>query len=116
VFATADGYLALAMPGLRALGEVLGLSALATMDENVDGHTRRDEITAMVRFVLPSERRANGWPCTTDGSRSTSRAPVWLRLGSCSSESGGQHASAYWLRAWRNSSGAARPAKPRMMS
>jgi crotonobetainyl-CoA:carnitine CoA-transferase CaiB-like acyl-CoA transferase len=53
VFATADGYLALAMPSLRTLGELLDLPALAAMDENVEGHTRRDEITAMVRSRLP---------------------------------------------------------------
>jgi crotonobetainyl-CoA:carnitine CoA-transferase CaiB-like acyl-CoA transferase len=60
VFATADGYLALAMPGLRALGEALGLPALAAMDDNVDGHARRDEITAMVRARLP-ERTTGEW-------------------------------------------------------
>lgn len=49
VFATADGYLALAMPSLRVLGELLDRPELAAMDENVDGHTRRDEITALVR-------------------------------------------------------------------
>ena len=60
VFATADGYLALAMPNLRALGEVLGLPELAAMDDHVDGHTRRDEITAMVRGRLP-ERTTGEW-------------------------------------------------------
>ena len=60
VFATADGYLALAMPSLRALGELLGLPALAAMDENVDGHARRDEITAMVRSRLPA-RTTDEW-------------------------------------------------------
>lgn len=60
VFATADGYLALAMPSLRTLGEVLGVPALAAMDDNVDGHTRRDEITAMVRTRLP-ERTTAEW-------------------------------------------------------
>jgi crotonobetainyl-CoA:carnitine CoA-transferase CaiB-like acyl-CoA transferase len=60
VFATSDGYLALAMPNLRALGEVLGLPELAAMDDNVDGHIRRDEITAMVRGRLP-ERTTDEW-------------------------------------------------------
>lgn len=60
VFSTADGYLALAMPSLRALGEVLGLPDLAGMDDHVDGHTRRDEITAMVRSRLP-ERTTDEW-------------------------------------------------------
>lgn len=60
VFATADGYLALAMPSLRALGEVLGIPELAAMDDHVDGHTRRDEITALVRARLP-ERGTQEW-------------------------------------------------------
>ena len=60
VFATADAYLALAMPSLRTLGELLGEPALAAMDENTDGHTRRDEITAMVRAKLP-ERTTGAW-------------------------------------------------------
>lgn len=60
VFATADGYLALAMPSLRVLGELLGLRELAAMDENVDGHKRRDEITAMVRAALPT-RTTDEW-------------------------------------------------------
>jgi crotonobetainyl-CoA:carnitine CoA-transferase CaiB-like acyl-CoA transferase len=60
VFATSDGYLALAMPNLRSLGEVLGLPELAAMDDNVDGHSRRDEITAMVRARLP-ERTSDEW-------------------------------------------------------
>ena len=48
VFATADGYLALAMPDLPTLGAVLGRSELAEMDGNVDGHARRDGINAIV--------------------------------------------------------------------
>jgi crotonobetainyl-CoA:carnitine CoA-transferase CaiB-like acyl-CoA transferase len=60
VFATADGYLALAMPSLRALGGVLGLPSLAAMDDHVDGHARRDEITAMVRAALPG-RTTDQW-------------------------------------------------------
>ena len=64
VFATADGYLALAMPSLRVLGELLDLPELAAMDENVDGHTRRDEITAMVRVRCRSARRTSGSPCS----------------------------------------------------
>ena len=47
-FATADGYLALAFPPLAQLGEVLGIGEFAGMDDDVDGHTRRDEITALV--------------------------------------------------------------------
>jgi len=60
VFATADGYLALAMPSLEALSEVLGVPELAEMDDHVDGHTRRDEITALVQARLP-ERTTEDW-------------------------------------------------------
>jgi len=60
VFATADGYLALAMPSLEALSEVLDVPELAAMDDHVDGHTRRDEITALVQAKLP-ERTTEDW-------------------------------------------------------
>ncbi|MEV0400304.1 CoA transferase [Actinoallomurus sp. NPDC050550] len=52
VFATRDGHVALAMPPLDALGAALDLPALAEMDTDVDGHRRRDEITALVRERL----------------------------------------------------------------
>jgi crotonobetainyl-CoA:carnitine CoA-transferase CaiB-like acyl-CoA transferase len=59
-FATADGYLALAFPPLAQLGEALGVSGFAGMDDDADGHTRRDEITALVRARLP-ERSTAAW-------------------------------------------------------
>ena len=59
-FATADGYLALAFPPLAPLGEVLGIGEFAGMDDEVDGHARRDEITALVRARLP-ERGTAEW-------------------------------------------------------
>ena len=59
-FATADGYLALAFPPLAELGEVLGIGEFAGMDDDVDGHARRDEITALVRARLP-ERTTAEW-------------------------------------------------------
>jgi crotonobetainyl-CoA:carnitine CoA-transferase CaiB-like acyl-CoA transferase len=59
-FATADGYLALAFPPLAQLGEVLGIGEFAGMDDDVDGHARRDEITALVRARLP-ERSTAEW-------------------------------------------------------
>ena len=59
-FATADGYLALAFPPLAQLGEVLGIAEFAGMDDDVDGHARRDEITALVRARLP-ERSTAEW-------------------------------------------------------
>jgi crotonobetainyl-CoA:carnitine CoA-transferase CaiB-like acyl-CoA transferase len=59
-FATADGYLALAFPPLAQLGELLGIPEFAGMDDDVDGHSRRDEITALVRARLP-ERTTAEW-------------------------------------------------------
>ena len=43
-FATADGFLALAMPHLPTLGELIGEPSFADYDGEVDGWTRRDEI------------------------------------------------------------------------
>jgi crotonobetainyl-CoA:carnitine CoA-transferase CaiB-like acyl-CoA transferase len=60
VFETADGHLALAMPPLPALATALDLPALSGMDTDVDGHTRRDEITALVRARLPA-RTTGEW-------------------------------------------------------
>jgi crotonobetainyl-CoA:carnitine CoA-transferase CaiB-like acyl-CoA transferase len=47
-FATADGYLVLAFPPLARLGEILGIPALVAMDDERDGHARRDEIHRLV--------------------------------------------------------------------
>ncbi|MEW2500857.1 CoA transferase [Amycolatopsis sp. NPDC047767] len=60
VFETADGHLALAMPPLGALAVALDLPELSTMDTDVDGHAKRDEITALVRERLP-ERSTDDW-------------------------------------------------------
>lgn len=57
-FATADGYLALAFPSLATLGEVLDIPEFAGMDDEADGHARRDEITALVRARLPARATA----------------------------------------------------------
>ena len=59
-FETADGYLILAFPSLARLGEVLGISELAEMDDEVDGHARRDEIHTLVAARL-LDRPANEW-------------------------------------------------------
>lgn len=59
-FATADGYLALAFPSLAELGEVLDIPEFAGMDDETDGHARRDEITALVSARLP-ERTTGEW-------------------------------------------------------
>ncbi|WP_114560389.1 CaiB/BaiF CoA transferase family protein [Desertihabitans aurantiacus] len=45
-FATTDGYLALAMPSLRTLGEVIGAPELCAMDDEVHGWSHRDEVFA----------------------------------------------------------------------
>jgi crotonobetainyl-CoA:carnitine CoA-transferase CaiB-like acyl-CoA transferase len=57
-FATADGYLALAFPSLAVLGEVLDIPEFAGMDDEADGHARRDEITALVRARLTARATA----------------------------------------------------------
>jgi CoA:oxalate CoA-transferase len=48
IYATADGYLALAMGSVIRLGELLGLSALATFADPKSWFTRRDEIKQML--------------------------------------------------------------------
>jgi crotonobetainyl-CoA:carnitine CoA-transferase CaiB-like acyl-CoA transferase len=60
VFATAGGYLVLAFPPLARLGEVLGIPELSEMDDEVDGHARRDEIHALVAARLLG-RPAGDW-------------------------------------------------------
>lgn len=74
-FATADGYLALAFPPLAQLGELLGVPEFAGMDDDVDGHTRRDEITALVRARLP-ERTTAEW-LAEFGARGIWAGPVY---------------------------------------
>ena len=60
VFATKDGYVALAFPPLRRLGEVLGIHELDGMVDEVDGFARRDEIVRLVREKLV-ERATGEW-------------------------------------------------------
>jgi crotonobetainyl-CoA:carnitine CoA-transferase CaiB-like acyl-CoA transferase len=59
-FATADGFIAIAFPGLAELGAALGIPQFAGMDDETDGHARRDEITALVSARLP-ERTTAEW-------------------------------------------------------
>jgi crotonobetainyl-CoA:carnitine CoA-transferase CaiB-like acyl-CoA transferase len=59
-FTTADGHLILAFPPLARLGEVLGIPELAEMDDEVDGHARRDEIHALIAARL-LDRPASEW-------------------------------------------------------
>ncbi|MCP4385095.1 MAG: CoA transferase [Hyphomicrobiales bacterium] len=58
-FATADGYLVIAFPPLRRLGEVIGEDSFLAMDEEVDGWSRRDEIFAKTRERLKARTTAD---------------------------------------------------------
>ncbi|MEQ8479364.1 MAG: CaiB/BaiF CoA-transferase family protein [Hoeflea sp.] len=51
-FKTADGYLALAFPSLRTLGEIIAEPALLEMNDERDGWEKRDEIFALTRAKL----------------------------------------------------------------
>ncbi|WP_243075854.1 CaiB/BaiF CoA-transferase family protein [Microbacterium sp. SS28] len=59
-FATADGYLALAMPNMPTLGRLLDEPSFAEMDGEIDGWTRRDEIHAVVADKLRT-RTTSEW-------------------------------------------------------
>ena len=59
-FATADGYLILAFPPLAKLGEVLDIPGLREMDDESDGHARRDEIHRLIAARL-RDRPAREW-------------------------------------------------------
>src|SRR5262249_61918062 len=59
-FAPAEGYLILAFPPLARLGEVLAIPELTQMDDEVDGHARRDEIHRLVARRL-LDRPASEW-------------------------------------------------------
>ncbi len=45
-FTTSDGFIALAMPELSLLGEVIGEPSFLTMENDVEGWTKRDEVYA----------------------------------------------------------------------
>lgn len=51
-FKTSDGYLALAFPTLKALGEIISEPALLEMNDERDGWEKRDEIFALTRAKL----------------------------------------------------------------
>ena len=59
-FATAEGYLILAFPPLARLGELLAIPELTQMDDEMDGHARRDEIHRLVARRL-LDRPASEW-------------------------------------------------------
>lgn len=59
-FATADGYIVLAFPPLKKLGELIGDDAFATMEDELDSWSRRDEIFARTRARLKT-RSSREW-------------------------------------------------------
>jgi crotonobetainyl-CoA:carnitine CoA-transferase CaiB-like acyl-CoA transferase len=59
VFATADGYMTLAMASLRTLGQVLDDPFFAELDEERDGWTQRDAIFARVKTHLVGQSTAH---------------------------------------------------------
>ncbi|SEJ24709.1 Crotonobetainyl-CoA:carnitine CoA-transferase CaiB [Sphingobium sp. AP50] len=59
VFATADGYMTLAMASLRTLGQVLDDPFFAELDEERDGWTQRDAIFARVKTHLIGQSTAH---------------------------------------------------------
>ncbi|RVI87661.1 CoA transferase [Sinorhizobium meliloti] len=54
-FATSDGFIIVAFPKLKTLGEVIGEESFMTMDDEVDTWTRRDEIFAKTREKLKTK-------------------------------------------------------------
>jgi crotonobetainyl-CoA:carnitine CoA-transferase CaiB-like acyl-CoA transferase len=57
-FATSDGFIIVAFPKLKTLGEVIGEPSFLTMDDEVDTWTRRDEIFAKTRERLKTKTSA----------------------------------------------------------
>jgi len=57
-FATTDGYIIVAFPSLKKLGEVIGEESFLTMDDETDTWTRRDEIFAKTREKLKTRSSA----------------------------------------------------------
>lgn len=57
-FATSDGFIIVAFPKLRTLGEVIGEDSFLTMDDEVDTWSRRDEIFARTRDKLKTRTSA----------------------------------------------------------
>ncbi|MBB2972925.1 CoA transferase [Mesorhizobium sp. RMAD-H1] len=59
-FATSDGFIIIAFPKLKTLGEVIGEESFLTMVDDVDTWTRRDEIFAKTREKLKT-RTSEEW-------------------------------------------------------
>ena len=62
-FATSDGFIIVAFPPLKKLGEVIGEPSFLTMNEEVDGWEKRDEIFAKTRDRL-KDRTSAEWLAT----------------------------------------------------
>ena len=58
VFATKDGFIIIAFPKLKTLGEVIGEFSFLAMDDEVDGWARRDEIYRKTRERLSTKTTA----------------------------------------------------------
>ncbi|WP_309085499.1 CoA transferase [Chelativorans sp.] len=58
IFATKDGYIALAFPPLGKLGEIIGEESFLDMNDEVDSWSRRDEIFAKTREKLTARTSA----------------------------------------------------------
>jgi crotonobetainyl-CoA:carnitine CoA-transferase CaiB-like acyl-CoA transferase len=58
VFATADGFIVLAFPSLKLLGELIGEPAFLAMSDEVDSWTQRDDIFAKTRAKLTGKTSA----------------------------------------------------------
>ncbi|WP_137156794.1 CoA transferase [Rhizobium sp. FKL33] len=57
-FATSDGFIIVAFPKLKTLGEVIGEDSFLTMNDEVDTWSRRDEIFAKTRDRLKTRTSA----------------------------------------------------------
>ncbi len=57
-FATSDGFIIVAFPPLKRLGEVIGEPSFLTMNEETDGWAKRDEIFAKTREKLKGRTSA----------------------------------------------------------
>lgn len=60
VFETADGYVVLAFPSLKALGEVIGEASFLDLDDEKDAWDKRDEIYRITREHLKT-RPSRDW-------------------------------------------------------
>lgn len=57
-FATTDGFIIIAFPKLKTLGEVIGEDSFLTMNDEVDTWTKRDEIFAKTRDKIKTKSTA----------------------------------------------------------